>query len=281
LKATAEVLKHFEQTRHDRPGPFCQGLAQGRLWLDYDTFAPTTLSDIEDYCNTRHLRKHSKLNLKEYPLVFFHLDIAPRNILVLEDGSLCMIDWATAGFYFRLFERCMLELNKRKESDWNDKLLGLLEEIDEDEVLQIRLLQQAYYFSVRYRLYVHSDEQAIVTKMSSNTPGLKQKLPPGMKRKRKPRKHCSEVRSTSSKPGRVLLVLIVLITFVVLVVNLLEPVPPPYLLILKFALKNVIYSLCPSKRIPFQEEIPGWAGLQAIRKGVLHTHAHLRFSKYL
>lgn len=37
-----------------------------------------------------------------------HLDIAPRNLLYLADGSVCLLDWATAGFYPRFFEVCVL-----------------------------------------------------------------------------------------------------------------------------------------------------------------------------
>lgn len=69
---------------------------------------------------------------------------------MLGDGSLCLIDWNSAGFYPRLFERVALEINIRKESDWNAKLLGLLDELDDGEKAQARLLEQAYYLGQRY-----------------------------------------------------------------------------------------------------------------------------------
>ncbi|KAF2245163.1 kinase-like protein, partial [Trematosphaeria pertusa] len=108
LEPMVKVLKHFEQVRQNKPGPFHGGVAFGQLWLDYDLIAPVTVSDIEEYYNRRQLEKRSHLELTGYPLIFCHLDIAPRNILVLEDGSLCLIDWNSAGFYPRLFERVAL-----------------------------------------------------------------------------------------------------------------------------------------------------------------------------
>jgi thiamine kinase-like enzyme len=112
--------------------------------------APATISDIEEYYNKRQLKDSTHLNLARYPLVFCHLDIAPRNILVLDDGSLCLIDWESAGFYPRLFERSAIQINVRKEDDWNAKLLGRLDELDEAKKSQTQLLQRAYYLGQRY-----------------------------------------------------------------------------------------------------------------------------------
>jgi thiamine kinase-like enzyme len=155
LKPMVEVLKYFEQIRCDTPGAFHGGLPTGQLWLDYVYFVPTTISDIEEYYNTRHLKhlsQQSKLNLQNYPLVFCHLDLAPRNILVLENGSLCLVDWASAGFFPRLFERCVLGINIRGMNSWNAKLLKLMDIPDEDEMSQTQLLGQASWFGVKYSL---------------------------------------------------------------------------------------------------------------------------------
>lgn len=64
LEVVAKVLKQFEQVRHDKPGPFHEGLAYGKRWLDYNPIAPATISDIEEYYNQRQLRtcSHVKLN---------------------------------------------------------------------------------------------------------------------------------------------------------------------------------------------------------------------------
>jgi thiamine kinase-like enzyme len=150
LKPMAEVLKYFEKLQRARPGPFHESIAFGQLWLDYDPIAPTSISDIEDYYNKRQLKNSTQLNLAGYSLVFCHLDIAPRNILVLKDGSLCLVDWNSGGFYPRLFERSALAINVRKKNDWNTKLLGLLDKLEEGEKSQARLLERAYYLGQKY-----------------------------------------------------------------------------------------------------------------------------------
>lgn len=119
-------------------------------WLDYDLIAPTTTADIEDYHNKRQLKNKSHLSLTAYPLVFCHLDIAPQNILVLEDRPLCLIDWNSAGFYPRLFERVALEINIRDGNNWNAKLVRILSELDGDETQQAQLLKQACGLAQRY-----------------------------------------------------------------------------------------------------------------------------------
>jgi serine/threonine protein kinase len=149
LRPMAEVLRSFEQIRYHKPGSFHEGPATGQLWKD-PYIACSAVSDIEEYYNTRQLSEGPKLNLKNYPLVFCHLDIAPRNILVLEDGSLCLIDWASAGFYPRLFERCVLRINRRGKDPWNAKLLNLLDTLDEAEMFQAQLLEKAVNLGVRY-----------------------------------------------------------------------------------------------------------------------------------
>ena len=150
LEPTARVLKLFEQTQRIKPGALHEGLVFGRLWIDDDLITPSTVSDIEKYYNERQLRDLTHLNLAGYPLVFCHLDIAPRNILVLEDGSLCLIDWDSAVFYPRLFERAALEMNVRKGDDFVTKLLGLLDELDEAEKSQVQLLRRAHFLQIKY-----------------------------------------------------------------------------------------------------------------------------------
>ena len=82
------MLKHFAQVRGSKPGPFYDGPAFGQLWLDYDPIVPASISDVEEYYNKRQLKESQHTRLASFPLVFSHLDIAPWNIMVLQDGSL-------------------------------------------------------------------------------------------------------------------------------------------------------------------------------------------------
>jgi serine/threonine protein kinase len=107
----AKALAHFSQIRNDLPGPLSGGLAYGLLWIEGDWISPTSAEDVENYFNTRQLQHHEKLNIKDQAFSLCHLDIAPRNVLRLRNGSLCLLDWASAGFYPRFFEVCALRLN--------------------------------------------------------------------------------------------------------------------------------------------------------------------------
>ncbi|KAL1613567.1 hypothetical protein SLS56_012253 [Neofusicoccum ribis] len=147
----AHALSHFAQIRGDKPGALGGGVSRGLLWSDDLEFAPASIRDIEEYYNTRQLKSQS-LNLKGYPLVLCHLDVAPRNILQLEDGSICLLDWASAGFYPRLFEICTLRLNVQQHGDLNSKLLDMVENLSDEEESQALLLQRAHCKSQRFFL---------------------------------------------------------------------------------------------------------------------------------
>jgi thiamine kinase-like enzyme len=68
--------------------------------------------------------------------VFCHLDIAPRNILWQEDGTLCIVDWASAGFYPRLFEFCVQWIVKGKDGNFNSLLLESMNPLSSQEMEQ-------------------------------------------------------------------------------------------------------------------------------------------------
>jgi serine/threonine protein kinase len=141
-----QVLAHFAQIRRDRPGPLSRGAAQGILWSAGGSISPSSITEIETYFNTTQLRKHAKIQLDGLPFSLCHLDLAPRNVLKLNDGSLCLIDWATAGFYPKLFEVCTLQINCP-----TSKILEACH-LDPNETAQARLLEHAYYLGEKHTL---------------------------------------------------------------------------------------------------------------------------------
>ena len=88
---------------------------------------------MERWLNFRLLDTESKLALKEYPLVLCHLDLALRNIIWLEDGSICFVDWASAGFYSRLFKVCLLKIIENSYRDYKLHLIRQMKKLMEDE----------------------------------------------------------------------------------------------------------------------------------------------------
>lgn len=152
--AIAKALAHFSQIRNDHPGPLGGGIARGLLWIHGDWISPKSTDAIEDYFNTRQLQRHQKLNLKGQDFCLCHLDIAPRNILKLRNGELCLLDWASAGFYPRFFEICTLRINMWTQNDCNSQVLCCLEALNQYEEIQAELLAKAYYLGQKHTLYV-------------------------------------------------------------------------------------------------------------------------------
>ncbi len=55
-----------------------------------------------------------------------HLDIISRNILLGDDGLLCILDWGNAGFYLALFELWAIHRNLYSDdTTFLEQLLGL------------------------------------------------------------------------------------------------------------------------------------------------------------
>jgi thiamine kinase-like enzyme len=84
--------------------------------------------------------------------VLCHLDIAPRNILLCDDGEIFVLDWASVGFYPRIFELCSQMIMGRKDGKFNSLVLNAMQDPDEDERSQLELLLMAWRGMQRYSL---------------------------------------------------------------------------------------------------------------------------------
>jgi fructosamine-3-kinase len=138
------TLTNFAQIQSDQPGPLGVGTAHGMLWSASDSFSLLSTADIETYYNTKQLEQHTKLRLEGFSLILCHLDLVPRNVLKLQDRSLCLLDWASAGFYPRFFEICTLRINCG-----NSKLLRSCY-MNSNEAAQEKVLEHAYYLGEKY-----------------------------------------------------------------------------------------------------------------------------------
>lgn len=106
IERVAKVLDYFSTLRGSVPGPPSRGPCRGLLFPDTLDLVFDTLDEMEKWWNSRILPHEPKLTFQGFELVFCHLDIAPRNILWLEDGSICIVGWNSAGYYPKLFEFC-------------------------------------------------------------------------------------------------------------------------------------------------------------------------------
>ncbi|TVY17709.1 hypothetical protein LARI1_G004603 [Lachnellula arida] len=91
------------------PGPVGGGPLRGYLWSDSGVNSSfNSVSELGDFLNTiadyNPGPKSDRFDFAAAKLVMCHGDLAPRNILQLDDGRLALLDWANAGFYPAVFE---------------------------------------------------------------------------------------------------------------------------------------------------------------------------------
>jgi len=98
------------------------------------------------------------------------IDIAPRNILWQEDGSLCLVDWASAGYYPRIFEFCAQWIIEGKEGKFNKLLLDSMESLPDRELAQKVSILRAWRNSQKYSLSVSPRVYLLLTLISETQP---------------------------------------------------------------------------------------------------------------
>lgn len=136
IQRVASVLNYFATLRHNVPGSLYGRPCRGLLFPDTEDLVFNSLEEMEKWFNSRLFAHNPKLTLQGCELVLCHLDIAPRNILWQEDGSLCLIDWASAGYYPRLFEFCMQWIVNGKDGSFNSLLLRSMNPLSVQEMAQ-------------------------------------------------------------------------------------------------------------------------------------------------
>lgn len=146
----ARVLSYFSTIHGESPGPLKGGVSHGLLWQDNGKPAFRTVRQMERWLNIKLPDVETKLDIQSYPLVFCHLDLAPRNILWLDDGSICLLDCESTGLYPRFFEICMLKIVEHRHSDYETALLARTEKMTGGEEAQMLLLYRSFHNGIRY-----------------------------------------------------------------------------------------------------------------------------------
>lgn len=142
----ASIIAHFAEIKSSQVGPLAGGYVRGQVWTEDLDFTPTSLQDIEKYYNK--VLHPQKLKLDGSDIVLCHLDIAPRNIISLDD-SICLLDWQSAGFYPRVFEYCALRINQQNQGDLNTCLADAFQ-LTSYEQDQAKLILQAWSIFQRH-----------------------------------------------------------------------------------------------------------------------------------
>ncbi|KAB8356523.1 hypothetical protein FH972_024106 [Carpinus fangiana] len=104
------VVHHISTLPGTLPGPVGGGPATAVVFGDSNAPEFEDIIDLTDWFNARLIPDQKPLSCANSDLVLCHLDIAPQNVIWRLNQAPCLIDWASAGFYPRTFERCSQEL---------------------------------------------------------------------------------------------------------------------------------------------------------------------------
>ncbi|PGH36501.1 hypothetical protein GX50_00688 [[Emmonsia] crescens] len=146
------VLDHFSTLIGDKPGSLSGGPCHGLLWPDTEDLTFKNIENMEAWFNSRLFPGEGRISFQNHDLVLCHLDIAPRNIIWQPNGAICLVDWASAGFYPRLFEFWAQWNIEGKEGSFNTLLLNSMKPLPELERAQQWPICQVWYNTQKYAL---------------------------------------------------------------------------------------------------------------------------------
>ncbi|EGE09350.1 Phosphotransferase enzyme family protein [Trichophyton equinum CBS 127.97] len=137
------------------PGQIDGGTLQGYLWGDDGTKNVfNTVEDMNHWINTRIRLINKEIDLRPYPLVLCHLDLCRRNIKLMEDDSICLLDWGHSGFFPRFYEIAAVECSN-DTGDYSKSLYNAIAEeakLTEDEQKCVWLILRARAGALRFVL---------------------------------------------------------------------------------------------------------------------------------
>jgi Ser/Thr protein kinase RdoA (MazF antagonist) len=130
-------------------------MLQGYLWGDNGTKESfRSVEDMNCWLNKRLKLVNKAVDLHPYPLVLCHLDLCRRNIKIMEDNAICLLDWGHAGFFPWFFETAALSC-VHDDTRYRNALLQALKsvkELKDAEQECVNLLLRARAASLRYIL---------------------------------------------------------------------------------------------------------------------------------
>lgn len=125
------------------PDPVDGGPLRGYLWSDSginSTF--NSVSELEHFLNTiadyTPGPKSHRFGFATAKLIMRHGDLAPRNILKLDDGMLALLDWVRAGFYHPVFEIYAFRTRVDRELVFESLLSRLPQEEKVERPIELR-----------------------------------------------------------------------------------------------------------------------------------------------
>lgn len=155
----AKAITHLAKIplpQQQGPGPVGLSPARGYLWSDDGSGKPfTSLQDAELWMNKR-------LNAIGFPSISFarqaltmrHMDLVRRNILLLPNSSIGLLDWEYAGYYPQLFEIWTFRHLLHKDEQWFMLLLKFFDTPSSEDEEKLEYMGIPAAVNLQYS-YVH------------------------------------------------------------------------------------------------------------------------------
>lgn len=153
-KDLARIVSHLHEMQGGNvPGPLGGRVPRGNIWGYYD--AETSFGSVEElnaWVNRRIELTNKTVDFRSYPLVLCHLDMCRRNIILMEDGSLCLLDWGYAGFLPRIYEVAAIEFYNDKYSKFFRQAVNEVIVLTDPEKQDLFSIKRARAMSMRCAL---------------------------------------------------------------------------------------------------------------------------------
>jgi hypothetical protein len=146
----------FTQMPSGPPGPKNGGIPRGYLFSEDGALTTfNSIPKLNQWTNQRLRVKDGepRFDFTASDCVFYHLDLARRNIIMRPDGSFCIVDWESAGFYPRVFAAYSLGFVGIFDRVFADDLTEALEKLwpkIENRDALLRMLDRVYRNNLRY-----------------------------------------------------------------------------------------------------------------------------------
>lgn len=138
------------------PGPKNGGIPRGYLFSEDGALTTfNTIPKLNQWMNKRLRAKDGDpgFEFTASECVFYHQDLARRNIIMRPDGSFCLVDWEHAGFYPRICAAYCLRFVGIFDWEFANDLLEALEKLwpkNENRNALPKMLDQVYRNNLRY-----------------------------------------------------------------------------------------------------------------------------------
>ncbi|KFY42393.1 hypothetical protein V494_02444 [Pseudogymnoascus sp. VKM F-4513 (FW-928)] len=149
----------FSQIPCGPPGPANGGIPRGYLFSEDGALTTfNTIPKLNQWMNKRLRTKDGEpgFDFTVSECVFYHQDLARRNIIMRPDGSFALLDWEHAGFYPRICAAYCLQFLRISDWEFANGLLETLETLwpkteNRDELL--KMLNRVYQNNLRYSYF--------------------------------------------------------------------------------------------------------------------------------